>query len=242
MNKDLPAFERFCPSVSVIIPALNEEKNIGNSLSALLAEDYPAFEIIVVDNGSSDRTSDIASKFDGVKVLREDRKGTMWACEKGRSVASGEIIVRMDADCVPEKDWLMNGVRHFKNPRVLAVSGPYDYFDYSPLFRIVSSFVQVYPYWLASNTLQMFGKSGVVIGGNSFMRSSTLKEVGGFDTRIEFYGDDTDIAKKFSALGRVVYDRHLTLSSSARRFKAHGIFPIIMEYSKAFWGTVLKGK
>ena len=93
--------------VSVIIPAYNEEKSLGQTLDAVMVSDYHDFEIIVSDNGSVDKTSEIA-RSKGVKVVSEKRKGTLWAREAGRKAATGEILVFLDADCLPEKTWLSN--------------------------------------------------------------------------------------------------------------------------------------
>jgi glycosyltransferase involved in cell wall biosynthesis len=175
--------------ISVIIPAYNEEKYLSKTLEAILAQNYPDFEVIVVDNASTDRTSEIAKSFQsrGVKVLFEGNKGTMWACERGRKEATGEIIVRMDADCLPEKDWLKKGAAFFKDDRVAVVSGPYDYFDASSFFRNSALIIQKYIYVPLNIVFQKLNiKAGITVGGNTFMRASALEKIGGFDTKITF--------------------------------------------------------
>jgi glycosyltransferase involved in cell wall biosynthesis len=216
--------------ISVIIPAFNEEKYLSKTLEAILAQDYPDFEVILVDNGSTDRTSEIAQSFQGVKVLYESRKGTMWACEKGLQEAKGDIIVRMDADCVPPKDWLSKGAAHFLNKRVVAVTGPYDYFDAGNFSRYLSLYFQKYIYSLTNSALQLFRIGAVMIGGNSFMRTISINAVGGFDTKFVFYGDDTDTAKNLAKIGRVVFDPDLIMPTSARRFNREGFANIQMKY------------
>ena len=99
-------------AISIIIPAYNEEAFLAATLQAIFSQDYEHFEVLVVDNGSSDRTAEIARTFP-VRLLHEKRQGTMWACECGRKQATGDIIVRMDADCLPPSDWLRRGVAHF---------------------------------------------------------------------------------------------------------------------------------
>src|SRR6266851_3119714 len=98
--------------VSVIIPAHNEEDYIAATLKAVCAQDYPDFEVILINNAGTDRTAEIARQFP-VTIINEQRKGTMWACERGQQEAQGEIIVRMDADCLPDKDWLKKGAAFF---------------------------------------------------------------------------------------------------------------------------------
>jgi glycosyltransferase involved in cell wall biosynthesis len=216
--------------ISVIIPAFNEEKYLSKTLEAILAQDYPDFEVIVVDNASTDKTAEIAKSFTNIKVVYESRGGTMWACERGLQEAKGEIIVRMDADCVPHTDWLAKGAAHFLDKKVVAVSGPYDYLDAGDFSRYSSIYFQKYIYRLTNSVLQLFKSGAIMIGGNSFMRSVSITAAGGFDTRFVFYGDDTDTAKNLAKLGKVVFDPNLIMPTSARRFKSEGFINIQMKY------------
>jgi len=228
--------------ISVIIPAYNEEKYITDTLKAITAVDYPDFEVIVVDNASTDYTANLARLFP-VKVVSESRKGTMWACERGRKEASGEIIVRMDADCLPKKDWLSKGAELFKDPKVVVVSGPYDYFDASPFFRWTSLFIQKYIYVPANAAFQMMRlHAGITVGGNTFVRASALAAIGGFNTSITFYGDDTDLPKRMSAVGKVVFNRNVVMPTSARRFKKEGIIRLQVKYVFYFMKVIFTGK
>ena len=228
--------------ISVIIPAYNEENYLRQTLEAILAQDYPDFEVIVIDNASTDRTSDIARSFQsrGVKVFLEKNKGTMWACERGRKEATGEIIVRMDADCLPEKDWLSKGAAFFNDEKVVVASGPYYYFDAPVFFRIVSLMIQEYIYVPLNSIFQMLRlKIGITVGGNTFMRSSALAAIGGFNTSITFYGDDTDLPKRMSAVGRAVFSKKIIMPTSARRFKKEGIMKLQMRYLYYFFKVIL---
>lgn len=227
--------------ISVIIPAYNEEERIAATLRAVISQNERDVEIIVVDNNSTDRTAEIARQFP-VQVLEEKQRGTMWSCECGRKQARGDIIVRLDADCVPPPDWLTRGAHYFSNPHVVSVSGPYAYTDGGAVFHAISFFVQGCIYPLTNWWLNLFHSGGVMIGGNSFMRASTLEQIGGFDTSIVFYGDDTDIVKRLSAFGKTVFDRNLTIVSSARRFKNEGYLQTAGRYLKAFLGMTARSK
>jgi len=227
--------------ISVIIPAYNEEKNLGATLDAVLASDYPDFEVIVVDNGSTDKTREVALK-KGVKVVREERKGTMWACEAGRKIAKGEIIVRLDADCLPEKDWLSKGAKYFDDPKVVCASGPYDYFDASKSFRYFSFAFMKYIYVPINIFLSFFHIGGITLGGNTFIRSSALESIGGFNTAITFYGDDTDVPKRLSKKGKIIFTSKLVSKTSARRFQNEGIMKIGAKYIYNFFKTLLMSR
>ena len=223
--------------VSIIIPAHNEEKYIGNAIKACLEQNYNDFEIIVVDNASSDKTAEIAKSF-GVKVLTETRKGTGWARECGRLEAKGEIIANLDSDCVPDKDWIKKGIKHFSNKKISAVSGPYDYYDGNKFLRIFSIYFQSYIYVFSNWLLQKLGKGAIIIGGNVFLRADYLEKVGGYNTDLVFYGDDTDTAKKMIKTGRVIFDTDLITMSSARRLKSKGYFKTWTIYIYYFFKTI----
>ena len=226
--------------ISVIIPAYNEEARIAAALEALRAQTYPEFEIIVVDNASTDRTAEVARSFPNVTVVREDRKGTMWACERGRTEASGDIIVRMDADCIPDPTWLERGARHFREDRRVAiVSGPYEFYDAAGIFPIVSSFAQRYLFVVVNLALRLAGRGGVTMGGNTFVRAESLERAGGFNTDIVFYGDDTDLPLRLSRFGRCIFSPALTIPSSARRFKEHGTIKLTLTYWYHFFKVIL---
>ncbi len=112
------------PKVSIIVPAYNEEENIGETLESLLALDYPDFEIIVVDDGSTDGTYEVAKKYEGdrVKVIRQENRGKGAALNTGIRNARGEILACMDADSVVEPDALRKMIPFFQDPRVMAVT------------------------------------------------------------------------------------------------------------------------
>ena len=225
--------------VSVVIPAYNEEKSLAATLERVCALDYPDFEVIVVDNASSDRTGEIARQFP-VKVVREEKKGLLHARERGRTEATGELIANIDADCLPAADWLSEGVRRFRHDGIVAVSGPYYYFDGSPAFRTSSFFAQKYVYAAMSRLMLALKGQGILIGGNNLIRASALAETGGYDTSIVFYGEDTTTARKISRKGKVVFSPAFVMPTSARRFQDEGMLRITGLYLYHFFKAAFK--
>lgn len=225
--------------VSIVIPAHNEEKYIAETLAAVCALDYPDFEVIVVDNASSDKTGEIARQFpaENIRVVREEKKGLLHARERGRVEARGEIIANIDADCRPSKDWLSVAVKHFEKQNVVAVSGPYDYHDGSKFFRASSILFQKTFYPLMSFALQAVKKNGVLIGGNTLIRAEVLNDAGGYDTSIIFYGEDTNTAKKLSKRGKIVFSPKVVMKTSARRFQEEGTLRIAGKYLYHFFAV-----
>ena len=112
------------PFISIVIPAYNEEKNIERCIDSLRAQDYPGdrCEIIVADNGSTDKTREILKKLN-VKYFVETKKGRPSVLNLGIKNSKGEIIVFTDADCIPEPNWLTNVVKGFSEPLTGCVAG-----------------------------------------------------------------------------------------------------------------------
>ncbi|ASJ00524.1 glycosyltransferase [Thermococcus gorgonarius] len=113
------------PKVSLLMPAHNEEKTIGEAIRAALNLDYPDFEIIVIDDGSSDKTYDVALTFKDprLKVVRIPHSGKARALNEGLKLSSGEIIATTDADGVLEGKALKGLVERFYADDVVAVGG-----------------------------------------------------------------------------------------------------------------------
>ncbi len=101
------------PRVSVIIPAYNEGAYIGGCLKALKQQEFIPLEVILVDNGSTDRTVQIASEL-GAKILRNDKVNIAGLRNLGAGVASGEILAFLDSDCLPEPGWIRYAVERLE--------------------------------------------------------------------------------------------------------------------------------
>ncbi len=227
--------------ISVVIPAYNEAATITPTLEAILAQTYPDFEVVVVNNASTDNTAQVVNEYANkytnkpdsrIRLVLETKKGLLHARERGRKEARGMIVANMDADCLPEKDWLENAVKHFERAGVVAVSGPYDYYDAHPFFRASSYVMQNYIYRPVAFILQLpFIQGGaVLIGGNNLIRAEVLEKMGGYNTALVFYGEDTDTAKRVAKHGRVVFSPKISMKTSARRFKDEGTIKMTFRY------------
>lgn len=226
--------------ISVVIPAINEEKIIKEAIERLRKQDMPReeFEIIVSDNGSTDRTSEEARKAGADKVVFQPNRGTNFVRQKGFESAEADIIAFLDADNAPPNDWLTKAYARLKNnPRIGLLSGPYEYADAGPLFRIISLIYQsvIIPIGAAVIGALFFEKGALALGGNMIIRRKALEDIGGFDTAITFWGDDADTAIRITRSGvKAVYDPFFTVRSSTRRFNKRGLFATIFGYMKAY--------
>jgi glycosyltransferase involved in cell wall biosynthesis len=113
--------------LSVVIPAYNEEKTISRCLGALSRQTTDQeFEVILVDNNSTDATAQIAKKYSKVlqlQIIEEKKKGRSPARKKGFSAAREEIIFSTDADTTVPEAWIENMLTHFEDERIVAVTG-----------------------------------------------------------------------------------------------------------------------
>lgn len=112
------------PRASVIIPAYNSEKTLEQCLSALKNQTIKPLEIIVVDDGSTDSTIELAKKFHS-RVLSKKHAGPAAARNRGARAASGEIILFTDADCVPDNGWVKEMLAPFQDSKIAGVQGSY---------------------------------------------------------------------------------------------------------------------
>ncbi len=129
------------PTVSIVIPAYNEEGAIRSCVLAALAQTVPAHEIIVVDNRSTDRTAEIVQQLQAanadapiILLSQHDEQGLVPTRNLGLDSATGEVIGRIDADSVLEPTWVAEVQRAFSDETVAAATGPVLYYD-MPLRR-----------------------------------------------------------------------------------------------------------
>ena len=99
--------------ISVIVPSYNEETYLPRCLKALKDQTLPPLEIIVIDNNSSDNTFNIATSH-GVKTVKEPIQGLTPARQRGFKEAKGEIVARVDADCIPDRHWIEEIAKHLQ--------------------------------------------------------------------------------------------------------------------------------
>lgn len=217
------------------IPAYNEEKQIGGCLESILKEmvgkNYD-IEIIVVNNASSDRTSAVALSYPGVRVVDQPKKGLTWARHAGFLAAAGELIANIDADTRLPKGWLDRVFEEFsKNENLVALSGPYIYYDLSPLAKLGTKAFYFIGYLGYLFNHFILRRGAMLQGGNFIVKKSAMKKIGGHDLKIDFYGEDTDIAKRIQKVGRVKFTFDLPMYTSGRRLAKEGVVMTAIRYA-----------
>ena len=223
------------PAISVVIPMRNEAANIGRCLEALASQECMPFEVIVVDNDSTDTSREIvsncASDFPGLNLVLavEKRRGPAAARNKGIELASGVVIAFTDADCVPDKYWIQQICNAFNQDETLdAVGGVERPFSQpSTLIHKVVSATWLPP----SERLRMRvidnkneWLEGVFISTfNCAIKRSCLEAIGGFDELFYPCGEDMDLWFRVLARGAkivawnpaIIVEHHQALSMRA---------------------------
>ena len=187
------------PSLSVLVPAYNEEKVIERSIESLLESDYPGKEIIVIDDGSNDKTLEIANRYKSkVKVLHKENGGKASALNYGIVVAKGEIIVLVDADTIVGRNALKQLVNGFgKDEKVAAVAGNIKVRNRMNWLTWTQALEYVASIEIIRRAFDFFGSITIVPGALGAYRKSTLQEVGTFhkDTLVEDFDATIKILK-----------------------------------------------
>ncbi len=202
-----PRPEGFHPPVSVIVPAYNEATGIEKAVSSLTGSDYPTFEVIVVDDGSTDGTGELvdALKLERVRVIREPNRGKAEALNTALAAAKHDLIVAVDADTLFAPGTLAELVRPFADPAVGAVAGNAKVGNRRSLLGLWQHVDYVTGFNLDRRVYDLLGCMPTVPGAVGAFRKGPLLEIGGFSS--DTLAEDTDVTIALSRRGwRVVYE------------------------------------
>lgn len=240
--------------ISFVIPAHNEEAVIGKCLASVFKEITRSkggptslapleAEVVVVDNASTDRTREEALKFPDVTVVRENLKGLVYARRAGWVATGGDLVANIDADTVLPEGWLSTVVKEFaKDKNLVALSGPYLYYDISVFERALVKAFYFFGWLIYLFTHFVLNKGAMLQGGNFVLRRDAWERAGGFDTSISFYGEDTDVARRISKQGKVLWTWGLPMYTSGRRLRKEGVLKTGFTYALNFFFISMTGR
>jgi glycosyltransferase involved in cell wall biosynthesis len=232
--------------ISFVIPAYNEERRLPQCLSAVereLSRTPCDAEVIVVNNASTDRTGEVARAYAWVRVVDEPRKGLVRARNAGFMASTGELIANIDADTMPPEGWLATVLAEFsKDEGLAALSGPFVYHDLPPFHRALTHAFYLFGYFSHLANHKIFRSGAMLQGGNFIVRRTHLEQAGGFDTSIEFYGEDTDVARRISKVGKVKWTFRLPMHASGRRLKHEGVIITGLRYAGNYLHILVRGR
>lgn len=185
----------FRPLVSVVIAAYNEEKVINHTIHSVLKSDYRPLEVIIVNDGSTDRTEEVILNEFGnhpdVWVITKPNGGKTDAVNLGYCVAYGEIIVSIDADTIIAENAISMLVRHFTDVKIAAVSGNVKVGNVKNLLTLWQHIEYVTGFNLERRAFDKLNCIPVVPGAIGAWRKSAVADVGYF--RHDTLAEDTDI-------------------------------------------------
>lgn len=227
--------------VSVIVCAHNEAAHLPACLHSLLAQTRLPDEILVVNNASTDATRAVAEQVPGVRVVDEPRTGLVVARETGRHETTGDILVYLDADCRAPLMWIERVAHHFdRDAGLIALSARYRFYDWDWWGRTL---IRGYDFVVAPLTQllvkHVLGIGTIFYGGNFAVRRAALDRIGGFDTSIEFHGEDTNLGRRLFRIGEVSLHYDCFLYTSARRYIVMGKAAVFRLYVRNFVSELL---
>lgn len=225
--------------ISLVIPAYNEEKYISPCLESVVKNRTDdIIEVIVVNNASTDRTAEIASSFPGVRVVNEPNKGLTKARQRGLIEAKGDLIGYIDADTRMPPGWADRALKEFaKDPKMVCLSGPFNYYDLSPLQKLFAETL-----WSISAPITYWITGFMVLGANFIAKREALEKIGGFNTEIAFYGEDTDIASRLNKVGKAKFVMGFYILGSGRRLIDEGLIKTFWRYAVNYYTMAFHAK
>ena len=224
---DLPPALPKYPRVSVVICAYNAERTMRACLDSLRALRYPDYEVIVVNDGSTDGTRAIAERYAEFTLINQENRGLSVARNVGAARATGEIIAYTDSDCVVDPDWLTYLAYKFTEGGFVAVGGP----NFPPPEEsAVAAYVAAAPGG-PTHVLLNDEVAEHIPGCNMAFTRDALAAVGGFEPIFAAAGDDVDLCWRlqndchvigFSPAAMVWHFRRNTIRDYLKQQRGYG--------------------
>ncbi len=217
------------PSVSVVVCSYNGARTLSACLTSLLQMDYPNYEVILVDDGSTDSTPQIAAEFPQVKNIRQENLGLSVARNVGLKAARGEVVAYTDSDCMADKDWLYYLVGTLEQGDYVAVGGP----NISPPAQSWFQACVAASPGQPSHVLIGDSEAEHIPGCNMAFYKWVLEMVGGFDPEYRKAGDDVDVCWRLIEHGCRIGFSPAAVVWHHRRFNIRAYFKQQYGYGEA---------
>jgi O-antigen biosynthesis protein len=216
------------PSMSVVVCSYNGERTIRDCLQGLRKLDYPNYEVIVVNDGSRDRTEAIAKEF-GYRVITTENKGLSSARNTGMRAATGEIVAYIDDDAIPDPHWLTYLAASYLRTSHMGIGGPnLPPRDDGAVADCVANSPGGPIHVLLTDEVAEH-----IPGCNMSFRKAALEAIGGFDTRFRIAGDDVDLCWRIQQQGWTLGFNPAAMVWHHRRNSVKAYLKQQMNYGKA---------
>ena len=238
------------PMVSIVIPAYNEGLVIKQSLNSLLDLDYPNYEVLVIDDGSTDDTYERAKETAceahhlSIRVITKPNGGKSDALNVGMAHARGAFVLSMDGDTMLSKNSLRDCIRHFDDPKIGAVAGNIKVFNRENLLTKMQALEYIEGLAMARKAQSYARICNIIPGPLGMFRKDALRQVGGYDH--DTFAEDCDVTLKLLLNGwHVAYEsnaiawvetpsRMLDLIKQRYRW-SRGILQAIRKHKSTLW-------
>lgn len=189
--------------ISIIVIAYNEEKYIANCINAILKQSVPDFKLIIVNDGSTDKTYGIVKKIDDGRIVclrNEKRRGFATARNKGLKMVKGGFVFFTDADCIPKDNWLEEGLKSFSKKDIVSVRG---------MTKYVSPF-----HFLGGRPFNSKEGEDYIPTGtdNIAYRYEALNTIRGFKERYNDGWEDIDVSLRIRKNGKLCYSNQMIVT------------------------------
>ena len=202
------------PKASVVVCSYNGAKTLDRCLTSLKEINYPSYEVILVDDGSTDNTQEIAASHNWVKNVRQENKGLSFARNVGAHASCGDVIVYTDSDCMADPDWLYYLMGTLLSGDYAGVGGP----NISPpAENWVQACVSAAPGG-PNHVLLTDVVAEHIPGCNMAFHRWAFDQVGGFDPEYRKAGDDVDFCWRLQQSGGVIAFSPAAIVWHYRRF------------------------
>ncbi len=212
------------PKFSVVVCTRNGAPTLRECLAALREQSHASYEVLVIDDGSTDATPDIARSFDFVRYHSQEPAGLSAARNLGMRLATGEIIAYTDDDCIPDEDWLHHLALAYDDPQWVAVGGP----NIPPPPRSFTEVIVAAAPGAPAHVLLNDTEAEHLPGCNLSIRKAALEAIGGFREEFTTAGDDVDVCwrlqgkLRFAPAAVVWHHRRFTVSAYLRQQRGYG--------------------
>lgn len=215
------------PYISVVVCTRNGAATLEACLAALERQNYERYEVIVIDDGSTDGVPTIAAAHESVRYIHQEHAGLSVARNTGKDAARGEIIAYTDDDCVPDEDWLQYLAQAFDDPMWVAAGGP----NLPPTPRNNTERCVAAAPGGPCHVLLNDEEAEHLPGCNLSIRKSALNAIGGFDSVFRAAGDDVDVCWRLREAGgklrfvpgaMVWHHRRFTLGAYLKQQRGYG--------------------
>ncbi len=240
----------FYPFVSIIIPIYNESKIIQKSIASLLRLDYSNYEIIIVNDGSTDDTAEVAKKLVGyqkgrygdvkVSLINKPNGGKARALNAGISYSKAELVLCMDGDSQLSEDCLKMSVRHFVDPKIGAVAGNVKVLNRKKFFTDLQALEYIEGLNMARSSQSFFNLVNIIPGPIGVFRKKAIEEVNYYSS--DTFAEDADLTLKILARGWKIFYEQKAISYTEAPEKLHQLLKQRYRWTRGILQAIRKHK